>query len=172
MWWLVILAVILVITILVHVSSAHFKTVIFLTLRAFSLINDKFPPRRGVLKIDILNVACAKWMYKRLKVEGLGLRAMCEAGSGSAAVDGLQHNVSVPRGSRQAAAVTKELISKVLNYVCFLHFRYLKTELGRLIGVKKGNLADNRDLLAIPISAAPPTVGITYTCVKKYNGRG
>jgi hypothetical protein len=161
------------ITTLVHVSAAHSKTVLlFLTLRVFSLINDKFSPRRGVLKIDILNAACAKWMHKSLQMEVLGLRAMCAAGSGSGAGEGLQHNVSGPRGSRQAAAVTKELINKVLNYLCFLHFRYLYTELGRLIRVKKGNLADNRDLLAITLSAAPPTVGIIYTCVKKYNGRG
>jgi hypothetical protein len=97
---------------------------------------------------------------------------MCEAGSGSGAGDGLQYNMSGPRSSWQAAAATKELISKTLNCLCFLHFRYLITELGRLIRGKKGNLADSRDLIAVPISAAPPTVGITYTRVKKYNGRG
>jgi hypothetical protein len=101
MLWLccVILAVVFAITILVHVSSAHFETVIFLTLRAFSLINDNFSPRRGVLIIDIFNVACAKRTYKRLLVEEQGLPAMCEAGSGSGAGDGLQYNMSGPRSS-------------------------------------------------------------------------
>jgi hypothetical protein len=120
----------------------------------------------------IFNMACAKWMYKMLLVEERGLPAMYEAGSGSRADDGLQYNVSGPRSSGQAAAVTKELISETLNYLCVLHFRYLITELGRLIRVKKGNPADSRDLIAVPISAAPPTVGIIYTCVKKYNGLG
>jgi hypothetical protein len=128
-----------------------------------------------VLTTDIFNIcimACAKWMYKMLLVEEQGLPAICEAGSGSGAGDGLQYNMSGPRSSRQAAAVKKEIISETLDYLCVFHFRYLFTELGRLIRVKKGNLADSRDLIAVPIPAAPPTVGINYTRVKKYNGRG
>jgi hypothetical protein len=171
---LVILAVILTITTLVHVSCAHLITVLlsftFRVFLVFSLINDKFSPGCGVLKIDTLKAACGTWMHKRLKIEVLEQRAA--AGPGSGTEEWLHLNVSGPLGSRQPASVTKELVKDTINLLCSPHFRYLDTELGRLIRAKKGNLADGRDLLVITLSVVPPTVGIIYTRVKKYNGRG